>query len=152
MAKQTPDPADPSTVHGGGVSDEALEPAQLRSLNSALRKLADGGGEANSALRESAQKLLSGRLTLRDALDDPSASRGLLTGTASLRSTWDALSEEERAEVRERGAERASAPGSVPGPVPESGHASEPERPSGGSEGPGKKASGRHRGGFSLYL
>ncbi|WP_329123759.1 hypothetical protein [Streptomyces sp. NBC_01465] len=122
MAAQTPDQ--------GGVWDEALEPSQLRSLNSALRKLADSDG-GSPELREAAKKLMSGRVTLRDALDDPSVSRGLLSGTASLREKWEAASEEEREAVREGE------------PAPDDS----PTRP---SDGP-KKPPGRHSGGFSLY-
>jgi hypothetical protein len=113
-----------------GVWDEALEPAQLRSLNSTLRKLADNDGVSRE-LREAAKKLMSGRVTLRDALDDPSVSRGLLTGTASLREKWEAASEEEREAVREEQ------------PAPDDS----PSRPSDGQ----KKPPGRHSGGFSLY-
>ncbi|MEV0094343.1 hypothetical protein [Streptomyces sp. NPDC050738] len=122
MAAQTPDQ--------GGVWDEALEPTQLRSLNSALRKLADSDG-GNRELQEAAKKLMSGRVTLRDALDDPSVSRGLMSGTASLREKWEAASEEEREAVREGE------------PAPDDG----PTRPSDGT----KKPPGRHSGGFSLY-
>jgi hypothetical protein len=122
----TPQPPDQP-----GVWDEALEPAQVRSLNASLRKLADNDGVSRE-LQEAAKKLMSGRVTLRDALDDPSVSRGLLSGTASLREKWEAASEEEREAVREGQ------------PAPDDS----PARPS--ADGP-KKPPGRHSGGFSLY-
>lgn len=53
-----------------GVLDEALEPAQIRSLNSALRKLTETDGVSKD-MQEAAKRMLSGRLALRDALDDP---------------------------------------------------------------------------------
>lgn len=82
-----------------GVLDEALEPEQIRSLNSALRKLSetDAGGKD---LQEAAKKLLSGRLALRDAMDDPAVSRALGGGMASLRGQWESLSEDERDQIR----------------------------------------------------
>ncbi|GAA1370515.1 hypothetical protein [Streptomyces beijiangensis] len=122
--------AAPQTPEQPGVWDEALEPAQLRSLNSTLRKLADSDG-GNRELQEAAKKLMSGRITLRDALDDPSVSRGLLAGTASLREKWEAASEEEREAVREEQ------------PAPDDGPTL--------SSGDQKKPPGRHSGGFSLY-
>lgn len=140
MAQQPQNPQGPSQDRG--VWDEALEPEQMRSLNSALRKLADSGGGASKELRETAEKLLSGRVTLRDALDDPSAARALGGGMASLRGEWESLSEEEREQIRQ-------------GEAPASGGASsgpnEPRRPEGEPSQPRNKSQGRHSGGFSLY-
>ncbi|MDO0911302.1 hypothetical protein QQM39_10695 [Streptomyces sp. DT2A-34] len=133
------------TPHGSsqerGVLDEALEPEQIRSLNSALRKLSETDA-AGKDMQEAAKKLLSGRLALRDALDDPAVSRALGGGMASLRGQWEALSEEERDQVR-HGEPLA-------GGGPSSG-SSEPRRSEGEGSQSGKKNQGRHSGGFSLY-
>ena len=126
-----------------GVLDEALEPEQIRSLNSALRKLSENDGVGKD-LQDAAKKLLSGRLPLRDALDDPAVAHALGGGMASLRGQWESLSEEERDKVRHgeplTGASRPDDP-------------SEPRRPEaeGQSSPTGKKNQGRHSGGFSLY-
>ncbi|MFF4509199.1 hypothetical protein [Streptomyces sp. NPDC001401] len=126
-----------------GVLDEALEPEQIRSLNSALRKLSENDGVGKD-LQDAAKKLLSGRLPLRDALDDPGVARALGGGMASLRGQWESLSEEERDQVRH-------------GEPLTGGHQhadrSEPRRPEaeGQSSHTGKKNQGRHSGGFSLY-
>jgi hypothetical protein len=124
-----------------GVLDEALEPEQIRSLNSALRKLSQTEG-AGKEMQEAAKKLLSGRLALRDALDDPAVSRALGGGMASLRGQWESLSDDERDQVR-HGEPLA-------GGGPSSG-TSEPRRPEGDDSQSGKKNQGRHSGGFSLY-
>ncbi len=123
-----------------GALDEALEPEQVRSLNSALRKLVDNGG-GSKELQDTAKNLLSGRVTLRDALDDPAAARVLGSGMASLRSQWESLSEEEREQIRQ-GETSAS-----------DGHPSDssgPRRPE-GEPSQSRKSQGRHSGGFSLY-
>ncbi len=124
-----------------GVLDEALEPEQTRSLNSALRKLSETGNVSKD-MQEAAKRLLSGRLALRDALDDPAVARALGGGMASLRGQWEALSEEERDQVRH--GETLAGGGSSSGP-------SEPRRSEGEGSQSGKKSQGRHSGGFSLY-
>ncbi|MBT2490901.1 hypothetical protein J7E96_20755 [Streptomyces sp. ISL-96] len=140
MAQQQPrNPQGPSPDRG--VWDEALEPEQVRSLNSALRKLADGGG-ASKELQDAAKKLLSGRVTLRDAMDDPSTARALGGGMASLRGEWEALSDEEREQIRQ---------GEVPASSDPSSDPSEPRRSQGEPSPAPKKSQGRHSGGFSLY-
>jgi hypothetical protein len=139
MAQQPQNSQGPNP--GRGVLDEALEPEQVRSLNSALRKLADSGG-ASKELQDAAEKLLSGRVTLRDALDDPSAARALGSGMASLRGKWEALSDDERDQIRHGESPASSDPSSAP---------SEPRRSEGQSRKSGKKSQGRHSGGFSLY-
>ncbi|MFD5428729.1 hypothetical protein [Streptomyces sp. NPDC127084] len=118
-----------------GVLDEALEPEQVRSLNSALRKLAETG-VGGKDMQEAAKRLLSGQLALRDAMDDPTVARALGGGLASLRGQWESLSEEEREQVR-RG--EAASPG---GPSSGASEPTSPER---------RKDQGRHSGGFSLY-
>ncbi|MGP2440157.1 hypothetical protein [Streptomyces sp. JW3] len=125
-----------------GVLDEALDPQQVRSLNSALRRLSqnDSGG---TDLRDAAKRMLSGRLPLRDALDDPAMARALGGGgMASLRGRWESLSEEERHQVRH--GEALTSGGSSSGP-------SEPKQPEGRFSQSGRRNQGRHSGGFSLY-
>ncbi len=146
MVQQPQNPQNSRNPQGSspdrGVWDEALEPEQVRSLNSALRKLADDSGGASKELQDTAKKLLSSRVTLRDALDDPSAARALGSGMASLRGEWEALSDEEREQIRQ-------------GEVPASGGAPSdpdgPRRSEGEPSQPRKKSQGRHSGGFSLY-
>jgi hypothetical protein len=135
----SPDPEGASQERG--VLDEALEPDQIRSLNSALRKLSETDGVGKD-LQEAAKKLLSGRLALRDALDDPAVSRALGGGMASLRGQWEALSEEERDQIRH------GEPLAGGGPSSDS---SEPRRSEGENPQSGKRNQGRHSGGFSLY-
>ncbi|WP_210592888.1 hypothetical protein [Streptomyces sp. GESEQ-35] len=142
MARQPENSPNPQgSSQDRGVLDEALEPEQIRSLNSALRKLSETDS-AGKDMQEAAKKLLSGRLALRDALDDPAVARALGGGMESLRGKWEALSEEERDRIRH---------GETPGSGGSSSGSSEP----GSSEGQGsqtaKKNQGRHSGGFSLY-
>ncbi|MGW1958229.1 hypothetical protein ACWCPI_36710 [Streptomyces sp. NPDC001920] len=124
-----------------GVLDEALEPEQIRSLNSALRKLSATDGVSDD-LKDAAKRMLSGSLPLRDALDDPAFARALGGGLASLRGQWESLSEEERDQIRH-------------GETPASGNPSSGQPDAGTSADqspqPGKKNQGRHSGGFSLY-
>ncbi|MER5937510.1 hypothetical protein ABT121_09350 [Streptomyces sp. NPDC001928] len=127
-----------------GVLDEALEPGQIRSLNAALRKLSENDG-AGKDLQEAAKRLLSGRLALRDSLDDPAMARALGSGMASLRGQWEALPEEERDRIRHGEAPTNGGPAS--GSAGQTGS----EGQSSQSEQPGKKNQGRHSGGFSLY-
>ncbi|MBT2529913.1 hypothetical protein J7E91_32265 [Streptomyces sp. ISL-99] len=140
MAQQPRNPQGPNPDRG--VWDEALEPEQVRSLNSALRKLADGGG-ASRELQDTAKNLLSGRLSLREALDDPSAARALGSGLASLRGQWESLSEEEREQIR-LGEATPDGTGAPSEP-------NEPRRSEGQPSEPRKKGPARHSGGFSLY-
>lgn len=137
--ENSPNPEDTSPERG--VLDEALEPEQIRSLNSALRKLSETEG-AGKELQEAAKKLLSGRVALRDALDDPAVSRALSGGLTSLRGQWESLSEDERDQVRH--GEPLAGDGPASGP-------SEPRRSEGEGAQSGKKNQGRHSGGFSLY-
>ncbi|MEV1084342.1 hypothetical protein AB0I98_40075 [Streptomyces sp. NPDC050211] len=135
----SPDPQGSSPDRG--VLDEALEPEQIRSLNSALRQLSTSDGVGKD-MQEAAKKLLSGRLALRDALDDPAVARALGSGMSSLRDQWESLSEEEREQIRRGETGESGDPSSGP---------SEPKRPEGDGPQPGKKNQGRHSGGFSLY-
>lgn len=130
-----------------GVLDEALEPGQIRSLNSTLRKLSETDAVGKD-MEDAAKKLLSGRLALRDALEDPAVARALGGGMASLRGQWDALSEEEREQIRHEEAGEDGTPSSGPsGPSGSSG----PRRSEGEDPRSGTQSQGRHSGGFSLY-
>ncbi|MGI5458471.1 hypothetical protein ACQEWB_35905 [Streptomyces sp. CA-249302] len=124
-----------------GVLDEALEPEQIRSLNGALRKLTETDA-AGKDLQEAAKRLLSGRLALRDSLDDPAVARALGSGMANLRGQWESLPEEDRDRIRH-------------GEPLETGDAGsgrpEPRREESRPIQPGRKDQGRHSGGFSLY-
>ncbi|MGW0611936.1 hypothetical protein [Streptomyces sp. NPDC002788] len=138
-------PGNSPNPHGAsperGVLDEALEPEQIRSLNSALRKLSETEGVSKD-LQEAAKRMLSGRLPLRDALDDPAVARALGGGLASLRGEWESLSEEERDQIR-----HGEAPASGDASSGQSGPSSSKDE----SSQSGKKDQGRHSGGFSLY-
>ncbi|MET8957397.1 hypothetical protein [Streptomyces sp. NPDC004533] len=124
-----------------GVLDEALEPEQIRSLNSALHKLSETDGVGKD-MQEAAKRLLSGRLALRSALDDPTVAHALGEGLGSLRGQWESLSEEEREQIRHGEALTSGDPS--PGQ-------SDPRGAEGQSPQPGKKGQARHSGGFSLY-
>ncbi|MET9516905.1 hypothetical protein [Streptomyces sp. NPDC002994] len=142
MAQQPQNPRNPQgSSSDRGVWDEALDPEQVGSLNSALRKLADGGG-ASKDLQDAAKNLLSGRVPLRQALDDPATARALGGGLASLRGQWEALSEEEREQIRL---------GEAPPDGGSSSDPNEPRRSEGESSPPRQKGPARHSGGFSLY-
>ncbi|MFC3578141.1 hypothetical protein ACFOZ0_33780 [Streptomyces yaanensis] len=137
--ENSPHPHGTSTDRG--VLDEALEPEQLRSLNSALRKLSETDGVGKD-MQDAAKRLLSGRLALRDALDDPAVARTLGSGMASLRGQWESLSEEEREQIRHGEPLTSGNPSSGP---------SEPRNPAGEASQSEKRSQGRHSGGFSLY-
>ncbi|WP_030231235.1 MULTISPECIES: hypothetical protein [unclassified Streptomyces] len=141
----TRQPENSPNPHGAsperGVLDEALEPEQIRSLNSALRKLSETDGVSKD-LQEAAKRMLSGRLALRDAMDDPAVARALGGGLASLRGQWESLSEEERDQIR-----HGEAPASGDAPSGQSGPSTSKDE----SSPSGKKNQGRHSGGFSLY-
>lgn len=144
MAQQPQNPQGPGSGANSerGVWDEALEPEQMRSLNTALRKLADNGG-ASSDLQDAAKKLLSGRVPLREAMDDPSVARALGSGMASLRGEWESLSEEEQEQIRQGETAAADGPSSDP--------STRSRRSDGEPSQPAKKGQARHSGGFSLY-
>ncbi|MEV6173910.1 hypothetical protein AB0L99_37570 [Streptomyces sp. NPDC051954] len=142
MARQPENSPDPQgSSQERGVLDEALEPEQIRSLNSALRKLSETDGVGKD-MQEAAKKLLSGRLALRDALDDPAVARAMGGGMESLRSSWESLSEEERDRIRH---------GETPASGGPSSGSTEPGSSVGQSSQAAKKSQGRHSGGFSLY-
>jgi hypothetical protein len=141
MARQSDNPSDPQGDSlERGVLDEALEPEQIKSLNSALRKLSQTDNVSKD-LQEAAKRMLSGRLALRDALDDPAFARAFGSGgLASLRGQWESLPEEERDRLRHGD------------PLQGDADAAQKDAEGGPSEPGGKKpGGGRHSGGFSLY-
>lgn len=74
---------------------------QTEHLTKSLRAVRDNAN-APEALKELAQKMLSGRLQLKDVLDDPAGNRALGAGLASLKDQWRSMSQQERQAVRER--------------------------------------------------
>ncbi|MFI1155174.1 hypothetical protein [Streptomyces sioyaensis] len=74
---------------------------QNEHLTKSLRAVRDNAN-APEALKELAQKMLSGRLQLKDVLDDPAGNRALGAGLASLKDQWRSMSPQERQAVRER--------------------------------------------------
>ncbi|MFC7308672.1 hypothetical protein ACFQVC_31205 [Streptomyces monticola] len=138
-------PQGPSSERG--VWDEALEPEQIRALNNTLRKVPDMPG-ASPELKEMAKKLLSGQVSLRDIVDDPSGSSALGSGLASLRGQWESASDEERDRIRniedeaEAGRDDSGRASSSSGDADSRRAADDEQRP---------KKQGRHSGGFSLY-
>ncbi|MGW0733552.1 hypothetical protein [Streptomyces sp. NPDC002851] len=169
MARQSQNPQNPQNPHGpqgptgsgpqgpdaasdgSGAWDEALESEQVASLNSALRRITNTPG-ASPEMQEMAKKLLSGRVSLRDIVDDPDGSRALGSGLASLRGKWEALSEEDR--DRFRAGEPLSGDAAAGGSDSSGGSGSGGSGAGrdGAGQGPSrKKGQGRHSGGFSLY-
>ncbi|MDG4856970.1 hypothetical protein P8605_02140 [Streptomyces sp. T-3] len=138
MAKEPQNPKGPNPDRG--VLDEALDPEQIRSLNKALRDVADIPG-ASPELKDMAKKLLSGQVSLRDSLDDPSGARALGSGLAGLRGQWEQMSDEEREQIRL---------GEMP-PGGEVAPGQDGQERRENDEQPKKKGQGRHSGGFSLY-
>ncbi|MFE1465554.1 hypothetical protein ACFY2D_10075 [Streptomyces nigra] len=141
MARQPDNSSNPQGASPErGVLDEALEPEQIKSLNSALRKLSQTDNVSKD-LQEAAKRMLSGRLPLREALDDPAFARAFGSGgLASLRGQWESLPEEERDRLRHGEPLQGDA---------EAGQKDAQGKP---SEPGGKKpGGGRHSGGFSLY-
>ncbi|NBE52721.1 hypothetical protein [Streptomyces boluensis] len=143
MARHGDNSPNPNNPQGPGNErgawDEALEPEQQRALNASLRQVSDLPG-ASPELKDMAKKLLSGQVSLRDVVDDPSGARVFGGGDfAKLRGQWESASEEER--------DRLSHPdGDESGARPDEGQprsTQDEERP--------KKGQGRHSGGFSLY-
>ncbi|GAA1506734.1 hypothetical protein GCM10009730_07960 [Streptomyces albidochromogenes] len=70
------------------------DPAQAGVLRRSLEELASGRG--GDALREMAQEVLSGRASLRDAVDVSAYSDQLVAHAAPMAEKWAALSDAER--------------------------------------------------------
>ncbi|MGW0560769.1 hypothetical protein ACWDZ4_09040 [Streptomyces sp. NPDC003016] len=70
------------------------DPARARVLRKSLEELASGRG--GDALREMAQEVLSGRTSLRDAVNVSAYSEQLVAQAAPMAEKWAALSEAER--------------------------------------------------------
>ncbi|MDI3420759.1 hypothetical protein [Streptomyces luteolus] len=126
-----------------GAWDEALEPEQQRALNASLRQVRDLPG-VSPELKDMANKLLSGRVSLRDIVDDPSGSRAFGGGEfAKLRGQWESASDEERDRLRNDVTPDDGAGRDSRGDGEQPRRSQEQEQP--------KKGQGRHSGGFSLY-
>lgn len=137
----SPNPGDSqgSSANERGAWDEALEPEQQRALNASLRQVSGLPG-ASPELKDMAKKLLSGQVSLRDIVDDPSGSRVFGSDLGKLRGQWESASDEERDRIRNADADE-SRDRSDDGQQPR--RSQDEERP--------KKNQGRHSGGFSLY-
>ncbi|GAU70033.1 hypothetical protein SSP35_16_00280 [Streptomyces sp. NBRC 110611] len=83
------------------IEEKDLTEEQNEHLTKSLRAVRDNSN-APDALKELARKMLSGRLQLKDALDDPDGNRALVAGLAPLRDQWRSMSPQERQAVRER--------------------------------------------------
>ncbi|MBT2505935.1 hypothetical protein J7I98_08515 [Streptomyces sp. ISL-98] len=113
------------------------DPAQARVLRKSLEELASGRG--GDALKEMAREVLSGRTSLRDAVNISAYSDQLVAQAAPMAEKWAALSEAEREALAAEG-ERSMAE--------EQGRIDEERRAS--PDDSGKKS--RHDGrGWSLY-
>ncbi|MDI3407189.1 hypothetical protein [Streptomyces cavernicola] len=142
----SPNPRNPQgpSADERGVWDEALEPEQQSSLNASLRQVRDLPG-ASPELKDMAKKLLSGQVSIRDIVDDPSGARVFGGGDfAKLRGQWESASDEERDRLRNDEGAGDSGAGSDSRPGEGRPSRTEDERPK-------KGQGGRHSGGFSLY-
>ncbi|MFG2142484.1 hypothetical protein [Streptomyces sp. NPDC048650] len=83
------------------IEEKDLTEEQNEHLTKSLRAVRDNA-KAPEALKELARKMLSGRLELKDALDDPAGNQALGAGLAPLRDEWRSMSPQERQAVRER--------------------------------------------------
>ncbi|GAB7030954.1 hypothetical protein AB0G35_16135 [Streptomyces sp. NPDC021749] len=88
------------------IEERDLAEEQNEHLTSALRTVRDNPN-APSELQDLARKMLSGRLELKDVLDDPSGYRALTDGIAGMRESWRSMSPEDRQAVRARVEEKA---------------------------------------------
>jgi hypothetical protein len=131
--------------------DAALDSEQAARFTHTLREVTESG-VGGPDLQDLARKLLSGRAELRDVLDSPAGARALGAGLEPLRSTWEALSEDERQAVRDErppagGDTDTDARAGTPGPGVREGPGPRGRRVRGRapSSGPG------HAGGWSAY-
>ncbi|WP_274561974.1 hypothetical protein [Streptomyces spiramyceticus] len=112
-------------------------PAQARVLRKSLEELASGRG--GDALKEMAREVLSGRTSLRDAVNISAYSDQLVAQAAPMAEKWAALSEAEREALAAEG-ERSMAE--------EQGRIDEERRAAPGDSGKKSRHDGR---GWSLY-
>ncbi|MFJ9416301.1 hypothetical protein ACIRPT_19260 [Streptomyces sp. NPDC101227] len=81
------------------VEEKDLSEEQNEHLTSALRAVR-GNPNAPSDLQDLARKMLSGRLELKDVLDDPSGYRALTDGISGMRESWRSMPPQDRQAVR----------------------------------------------------
>ncbi|KUL37385.1 hypothetical protein ADL22_21700 [Streptomyces sp. NRRL F-4489] len=95
------------------IEEKDLTEEQNEHRTTTLRAVRDNPN-APAALRDLAKKMLSGRVQLKDVLDDPAGHRALSEGLAPLREQWRAMSPQQRQAVRQYDPDEA--PGSGGGP------------------------------------
>ncbi|WP_030811771.1 hypothetical protein [Streptomyces sp. NRRL S-337] len=88
------------------VEDRDLAEEQNEHLTRSLRAVRDNPS-APPEVQELSRKLLSGRLELKDVLDDPSGYRALTDGIAGMRESWRSMPPEVRQAVRAKVEEKA---------------------------------------------
>ncbi|WP_407549906.1 hypothetical protein QOM21_11995 [Streptomyces sp. Pv4-95] len=89
------------------VEDKDLSEEQNEHLTKALRAVR-GNSSAPPELQDLARKMLSGRLELKDVLDDPSGHRALTEGISGMRESWRSMSPQDRQAVRADVEEKAA--------------------------------------------
>jgi hypothetical protein len=89
------------------VDEKDLSEEQNEHLTKALRSVR-GNASAPPALQDVARKMLSGRLELKDVLDDPSGFRALTDGLAGMRESWRSMAPQDRQAVRAKVEENAA--------------------------------------------
>ncbi|MGD3107972.1 hypothetical protein [Streptomyces sp. YGL11-2] len=82
------------------IEEKDLTEEQNEHRTKTLRAVRDNPN-APEALRELAKKMLSGRVQLKDVLDDSAGHRALSEGLAPLREQWRTMSPQQRQTVRE---------------------------------------------------
>ncbi|WP_438485582.1 hypothetical protein [Streptomyces sp. S186] len=82
------------------IEEKDLTEEQNEHRTRTLRAVRDNPN-APEALRDLAKKMLSGRLQLKDVLDDPAGHRALTEGLAPLREQWRTMSPQQRQAVRQ---------------------------------------------------
>ncbi|MCK7625630.1 hypothetical protein MUU72_21435 [Streptomyces sp. RS10V-4] len=95
------------------LEEQDLTEEQNEHRTKTLRAVRDNPN-APEALRDLAKKMLSGRLQLKDVLDDPAGHRALSEGLAPLREQWRTMSPQQRQEVRQYDPDEAPRSGDGP--------------------------------------
>lgn len=91
----------PKRVDDSEFLEIARDPVDARRLRESLEKLAESA--PNDALKEMAGEVVSGRISLREAVTVPAYGEALIEGGRPFREAWDKLSESERAELAAEG-------------------------------------------------
>ncbi|MFJ8670594.1 hypothetical protein [Streptomyces sp. NPDC093589] len=89
------------------VEEKDLSEDQNEHLTKALRAVR-GNPSAPPAMQDLARKMLSGRLELKDVLDDPSGHRALTEGISGMRESWRSMAPQDRQAVRAKVEENAA--------------------------------------------